>query len=54
MGKGWRLEHEIVRQFDTDPALYADNHTFMGFFDACYAHMGTGIPCESTGKTNTY
>ncbi len=50
MSKGWRLEHEIFRQFDIDPSLYHGIHQFLALYTACYAHMGTEIPCEGVAK----
>ena len=34
MGKGWRLEHDIVRQFDVNPLLYSGKEPFLALFEA--------------------
>ena len=49
-GRGYKLSHEIVRQFDINETYYRGIPQFLALYDACYAHMATEIPCEKIGK----
>ena len=48
--KGYKLSHEIIRQFDVNPKFYTGIHQFLAIYDASYAHMASEIPCEKIGK----
>ena len=50
MGKGWRLEHEIVNQFDVGPLLYRGKEPFLASFEASYCHRAQAICCETVAK----
>ena len=50
MKSGWTLNHEVVRQFDTDETLYRGIEDYLAVFEACYCHCAQEIVCETVAK----